>query len=149
MKKETVFNALFVGLPAAAIVLASGNKSVRIYDRVEDVSTYQSYFDLLPENCFQISTILAMGLAIFALIFGIVHVVTKETKWFKSIYLLTFASVFAAEIPTLMQNELLVLPNVLVPVLLIADCAIAYSRMKKPQQEAKKKESGNRLQPRR
>ena len=149
MKKETVFNALFVGLPAAAIVLASGNKSVRIYDRAADVSTYQSYFDLLPENCFQISTILAMGLAIFALIFGIVHVVTKETKWFKSIYLLTFATVFAAEIPTLMQNELLVLPNVLVPVLLIADCAIAYSRMKKPQQEAKKKESGNRLQPRR
>ena len=149
MKKETILNALFIGLPAAAIVLASGNKSVRIYDRAADVSTYQSYFNLLPENCFQISTILAMGLAIFALIFGIVYVVSKDVKWFKSIYLLTFASVFAAEIPTLMQNELLVLPNVLVPVLLIADCAIAYSKMKKPQQEQKKKEPANRLQPRR
>ena len=149
MNKEKVFDAMYIVLPAAAIALASGNKSVRIYDRAADVSTYQSYFDLLPESCFQISTILAMGLAIFALIFGIAYMVTKDTKWFRSIYLLTFASVFAAEIPTLMQNELLVLPNVLVPVLLIADCAIAYSKMKKNQKDDKKKDPANRLQARR
>ena len=136
-------------MPAAAIAVASGNKSVRIIDRTAGVETYQSYFDLLPESCFQISTILAMGLAIFALIFGIVYVVKKDPKWFKAIYLLTFASVFAAEIPTLMQGELLVLPNVLVPVLLIVDCVLAYGKMKKPQKEEKKKAPANRLQPRR
>ena len=149
MNKEKVINALYIGLPAAAIAVASGNKSVRIIDRIAGVETYQSYFDLLPESCFQISTILAMGLAIFALIFGIVYVVKKDPKWFKSIYLLTFASVFAAEIPTLMQSELLVLPNVLVPVLLIVDCVLAYGKMKKPQKEQKKQAPANRLQPRR
>ena len=149
MNKEKIFNVLYIGLPAAAIAVASGEKSVRIVDRTAGVETYQSYFDLLPESCFQISTVLAMGLAIFALIFGIVHVVTKDPKWFKSIYLLTFASVFAAEIPTLMQNELLVLPNIFVPVLLVADCAIAYGKMKKPQKEEKKQAPANRLQPRR
>ena len=149
MNKEKVINALYIGLPAAAIAVASGNKSVRIIDRTAGVETYQSYFDLLPESCFQISTILAMGLAIFALIFGIVYVVKKDPKWFKSIYLLTFASVFAAEIPTLMQSELLVLPNVLVPVLLIVDCVLAYGKMKKPQKEQKKQAPANRLQPRR
>ena len=149
MNKEKVINALYIGLPAAAIAVASGNKSVRIIDRTAGVETYQSYFDLLPESCFQISTVLAMGLAIFALIFGIVYVVKKDPKWFKSIYLLTFASVFAAEIPTLMQSELLVLPNVLVPVLLIVDCVLAYGKMKKPQKEQKKQAPANRLQPRR
>ena len=149
MKKETLMDGLLIGLPAVAIVLASGEKSVRILERATKITTYQSYFDLLPESCFQLSTVLAMGLAIFALIFGIVHMVTKDVKWYKSIYLLTFASVFAAEIPTLMQGELLVLPNILVPILLIADCAIAYSRMKKPDTQEKKKVQGQRLQPRR
>ena len=149
MKKETVFNALLIGLPAVAIILASGEKSVRIYDRVANTNVYQSYFDLLPESAFQISTVLAMGLAIFALIFGIAHMVSKDKKWFRGIYLTTFASVFAAEIPTLMQNELLVLPNVLVPILLIADCAIAYAMMKKPQEAQKKQNQGQRLQARR
>ena len=149
MNKEKIYNVLYIGLPAAAIAVASGEKSVRILDRTAGVETYQSYFDLLPESCFQISTILAMGLAMFALIFGIVYVIKKDPKWFKSIYLLTFASVFAAEIPTLMQSQLLVLPNIFVPILLVADCAIAYSQMKKPQKEEKKQTPANRLQPRR
>ena len=46
-----------------------------------------------------------------------------------------------------MQNELIVLPNVLIPVLLIADCVMAYSKMKKPQEE--KKYQGQRLQAKR
>ena len=45
--------------------------------------------------------------------------------------------------------ELLVLPNIFVPILLVADCAIAYSQMKKPQKEEKKQAPANRLQPRR
>lgn len=149
MKKETVFDGLLIGLPALAIILASGEKSVRIFERATNTDTYQSYFNLLPENCFQLSTVLAMGLAIFAMIFGIAHMVSKDKKWFRGIYLTTFASVFAAEIPTLLQAELMVLPNILVPILLIADCAIAYSRMKKPGDAEKKKPQGQRLQPRR
>ena len=149
MNKNTLYNILLIACPAAAIVIASGPRSVRIFDRAANVSTYQSYFDLLPENAFAISTVLAMGLAIFALIFAIAYVVTHNAKHLKAIYLITFASVFVAEIPTLMQNELLILPNVSVPILLIVPCAMAYSRMKKPQQEQKKKEQGQRLQPRR
>ena len=149
MNKNTIFNALLIGCPAAAIVLASGAKSVRIYDRAADVSTYQSYFALLPENAFAISTVLAMGLAIFALAFAIAYVVTGNAKQLRVIYLLTFASVFAAEIPTLLQNELLILPNPLVPILLIVCCAMAYFKMKKPQTEEKKQTKGKRLQPRR
>lgn len=149
MNRKTVYNALLIGLPALAIVLASGAESVRILDRATNTSTYQSYFDLLPEGTFQLSTILAMGLAVVALIFGIVYVVSGSHKWLKRIYLLTFASVFVAEIPTLLQSELLVLPNVLVPILLIADCAMAYYKMKKPPEENNKQKPGDRLPTRR
>ena len=149
MNKNTLYNVLLIGCPAAAIAIASGAKSVAIIDRATKATTYQSYFDLLPESAFAISTVLAMGLAIFALIFAIVYVVTKDAARLKAVYLLTFAAVFAAEIPALMQSELLIMPSPFAAILLVVTCAMAYSRMKKPQQEQKKREQGQRLQPRR
>ena len=149
MNKKTVYNILLIAFPAVAILLASGGNSVRILDRTAGTYTYQSYFSLLPEGTFQMSTVLAMGLAMAALVFAIVYVVSGKHKCLKGIYLVTFASVFAAEIPTLLQNELLVVPNVLVPILLIADCAMAYYKMKRPEEEKKKQKQGERLQARR
>ena len=119
MNKNTLYNIFLIGCPAAAIAIASGSKSVAIIDRATKETTYQSYFDLLPENAFAISTVLAMGLAIFALIFAIVYVVSKDAAKLKMIYLLTFAAVFAAEIPALMQNELLIMPSPFAAILLV------------------------------
>ena len=149
MNKNTLYNVLLIGCPAAAIAIASGAKSVAIIDRATKATTYQSYFDLLPENAFAISTVLAMGLTIFALIFAILYVVKKDVARLKAVYLLTFAAVFAAEIPALMQSELLIIPSPFAAILLVVTCAMAYSRMKKPQQEENKKKKGKRLQPRR
>lgn len=149
MNKNTLYNIFLIGCPAAAIAIASGSKSVAIIDRATKETTYQSYFDLLPENAFAISTVLAMGLAIFALIFAIVYVASKDAAKLKMIYLLTFAAVFAAEIPALMQNELLIIPSPFAAILLVVTCAMAYFRMKKPQQEQTQKAQGRRLQTRR
>ena len=81
--------------------------------------------------------------------YAVIYVVTGKENWLKSVYLTSFISVLAGEIPTMLQNEILVMPAFLVvPILMMATCAMAYYKMKKPQ-KAKRQEQGNRLQPRR
>ena len=149
MKKSTIYNAFLIGLPALAVLIAGSSGSVKIYDRAAGTYTYQSYFDLLPEGTFQLSTVLSVFLAITAVILAIAYVINNKTGCVKGVYLCTFASIFAAEIPTVMQTELLILPNLLVPILLVADCFMAYSRMKKPVEKEPKEKQGQRLPNRR
>ena len=150
MNKITLYNILLIGCPAVAIAFGAYGKSVEIRDRATNVSTFQSYFALLPESCFSLSMILAVAIAAIALAFAITYVVTGNESWLKSVYMTSFASIIAGEIPTMMQSELLVLPAfMLLPLLMVATCAMAYHKMKKPQKNQNKKETGNRLQPRR
>ena len=94
--------------------------------------------------------ILSVAIAAVVLAFAIIYVVSNDERWLKSVYMTSFISVLAGEIPTMLQTELLVIPFfLLVPILVMVTCAMAYYKMKKPQQERKKKEQGQRLQPRR
>ena len=150
MNKKTLYNIFLIGCPAAAIAIGFAPNCVEIRNRATGVSTYQSYFALLPESCFSLSMILSLAIAAVTLAFAIIYVVSGNEKWLKSIYLTSFVSVLAGEIPTMLQTEILVIPfRLLVPILVMATCAMAYYKMKKPQQERNKKEQGNRLQPRR
>lgn len=147
MKKENIFNFFLIALPVAAVGVAATGKSVTIYDRMTNTKQYLSYFELLPEGTLQMATPLAAILAIITAILAVAYVISKKKQCIVGVYVCSFASLFSAEIPSLMQNELMILPNVLVPGLLLADCIMAYSRMKKPGE--KKEETGRRLQIRR
>ena len=150
MNKINLYNILLIGCPTVAIAFGAYGKSVEIRDRVTNVSTYQSYFALLPESCFSLSMILAVAIAAVALVFAVMYVVTGNENCLKSIYMTSFASIIAGEVPTMMQSELLVLPAyMLLPLLMVATCAMAYHKMKKTQKGQTKKEPANRLQPRR
>ena len=150
MNKKTLYNIFLIGCPAVAIAIAAAPQSVEIRERATGVSTYQSYFALLPESCFSLSMILSVAIAAVTLAFAIIYVVSGDEKWLKSIYLTSFISVLSGEIPTMLQTELLIIPFLLlVPILVMVTCAMAYYKMKKPQQGKKKNLQGQRLQPRR
>lgn len=149
MNKEKLFDIALIALPVVAVGISATDKSVTILNREAGTTVYQSYFELLPEEAaMTMATPLAAILACIAAILAIVYVVTRKQKSIVGVYIATFASIFAAELPTVMQSELLILPNVVVPILLIVDCFLAYSRMKKPVEE-KEKAEGRRLQMRR
>lgn len=150
MNKKTLYNIFLIGCPAAAIAIAAWPNCIEVRERATGISTYQSYFALLPESCFSLSMILSAAIAAVTLVFAIIYVVSGNEKWLKSIYLTSFISVLSGEIPTMLQTELLIIPVfLLVPILVMATCAMAYYKMKKPQQQQRKREQGQRLQPRR
>ena len=149
MNKKNLYNIFLIACPAVAIAFASSGRCVEVRDRATGISTYQSYFALLPDACFSLSMILAAAIAAVALAFAVIYVVTGKENWLKSVYLTSFISVLAGEIPTMLQSEILVMPAFLVvPILMMATCAMAYYKMKKPQ-KARRQGQGNRLHPRR
>ena len=95
--------------------------------------------------------ILSVAIAAVALVFAVLYVASGKEAWLKSVYLTSFVSVLAGEIPTMLQTELLIFPVFLVlPILMMVTCAMAYYKMKKPnQRERKNPQQGQRLQPRR
>lgn len=151
MNKKSLYNIFLVGCPAVAIAFSATPNSVEIRDRAANTSTYQSYFALLPESCFSLSMILSVAIAAVALVFAVLYVASGKEAWLKSVYLTSFVSVLAGEIPTMLQTELFIFPVFLVlPILMMVTCAMAYYKMKKPnQRERKNPQQGQRLQPRR
>ena len=151
MNKKNLYNIMLIACPTVAIAFSATPGSVEIRNRATSVSTYQSYFALLPDSCFALSMILSVAVAAVALAFAVIYVASGNEKWLKSVYLTSFISVLAGEIPTMLQTELLVFPVFLVlPILMMVTCAMAYYKMKKPNQREKKNpQQGRRLQPRR
>ena len=151
MNKKNLYNIFLIGCPVVAIAFSATAKSVEIRERATGISTYQSYFALLPESCFSLSMILSVAIAAVALIFAVLYVASGKEEWLKSVYLTSFISVLSGEIPTMLQTELLIFPTFLVlPILMMVTCAMAYYKMKKPNQREKKNpQQGQRLPSRR
>lgn len=139
MKKLNVKKILLILLPILAVGLATTVDSVMVYDSVAGTTEYYSYFDLVPDCSYQIVMPLAAILSIVAGILAAVYIVGKKQGCLKGILVTTFCAATFAVLPNLLHGDVMVVPNVGLPLFMFVDCGLAYIMMKKPdkQEEAK------------
>ena len=135
MKKKTVFKMLLVLLPILAVALAATVNSVTVVDTIAGTTAYYSYFERIPDEMLQMVPPLAGTLCIFTDILAIGAAVSKKGWWLTGVKWLALASAIAAVTPILLQGrDVTVLPNVGVPVLMLAEWVTAFYAARQPAQ---------------
>lgn len=71
---------------------------------------------------------------------AVLYLVKRSDLFLKIMMPLSFLSATAAVVPVLARGEILVIPNMLVPILLMAVCLTTYGMLKNPQRDEPKKE---------
>ena len=126
MDKQKLKVLFLVLLPIFAVGIACNPGSVLIFEPATEKGTTCSYFALLPEGTFRISTVLAGCLGCLAGGLSITYAVGKKDAVAKGAMYASLASAVLAVVPVLMRGEIMVLPNVGVPILLGIHAAVAY-----------------------
>ncbi len=135
MNKQLLTKIFLILLPAMAVVLATTGDSVMVYDKAAETTSYASYF--VPVNAGGLTLLppLAAILAIVTTVLGIVYAITRKNWCIRGVIATGFVSATAATVPVLMQGEMLVVPNPMLPILMLAACAVAVYASKKPAEE--------------
>ena len=126
MNKKRIKTIFLVLLPILAAGMAVNPGSVMLYDAAQDKMSACSYFALLPEGNFQIATVLAGILTCLSGGLAITYLVGKKASVAKAIVYISLAGASLAAIPILINSPIRVLPNVGVPILLVAQAVVAY-----------------------
>lgn len=141
MKKKVLMKVFLVLLPAMAVLLATTGDSVKVFDiPAGTVQTY-SYFSLLPVSNMQMVTPLAAMLALAALVLALGYVITGKPWCIRGVFYTACASTCIAVFPNLLRQDVMVMPNVLLPILMAVLAVLANLAGKKPGQ----KPAGERL----
>ena len=144
MKKNSLFNWVLALMPMSAVSIAATGSSVTVYDIPAKEIWKLSYFVMIPDVEYSFLTPLAGLLIIAASVLALVLVLGKKpgcAVWLKWISL-TAACVAVA--PILLKGDMLVVPNFVPPLLMMAEyvlCLVAS----KPKTAARREPRGGRL----
>jgi len=135
VKKKMLMKVFLVLLPAMAVLLATTGDSVKVYDTAAGTVASYSYFDLLPVQNMQMITVLAAVLAAFALVLALFYAITNKLGCLKGVLYTACASTCAAVLPNLLRQEVMVIPNVLLPILMAVLGILAHIAGKQPEEK--------------
>lgn len=139
MKKAMLLKIFLILLPAMAVLLATTGDSVIVFDTAAKTTESYSYFSLIPQGTLKVCTPLAALLAVAATVLAVAFVVTGKRLCLGGVIGTGFASAVAATAPILMQGDVVVVPNAFFPILVLADCVLAYYMMKKTAEKTQEK----------
>ncbi len=144
MNKAMMRKLFLILLPVLAVGLATTKDSVTVFDPGTQVTVYGSYFNLIPEagNC-QILPPVAGMLAAASVVLAIAYMVKTQKGLLKGILWVAVLSAAAAALPVALRGEIIVVPNVVLPLLMCGQAGLAYITEKKPQ--AEETNTGHRL----
>ena len=145
MKKQMLLKSVLILLPVLAVGLATTADSVMVFDSVAGTTEYYSYFDLLPHGAFRLVTPLAAVLCLAAGILAAVYLGKKSQKCLKGLGIVSMAAAIVAVVPILLSGDVKIVPNVGLPIFMLAEYAFAYYHQKKGDSE----KSQEKLSPRR
>ena len=145
MNKKKVWLVLLIALPILASGFAGMPNAVHVWDEAMETVQYYTYFDLLPEGAVRVATPAAGTLTCAAGVMAIFYAVTKKGYALTGILAASFFGALAAVLPIMFRRELLVMPNVAVPILLGAECIFAYDMKKRHDPAEEKKARAPRL----
>ena len=146
MKNKKILNITLAVLPLIAVVLAGMPNSVTVYQITgADIALSCSFFTLIED----VNTGICLPYAgIFGgLCFGlaVIYLVSKKRSMLKWIFGTAFVSVTLSVVPVLLKGDVILLPNMLIPVLLGVEALLAYGMMKAPV-EKDEEPKGKRLE---
>ena len=147
MKKRALMQSLLILLSVLAVGLATTQNSVTVFDTISGQTQYYSYFDVLPVTNLQMITPLAALCALFSGILAAVFLGKKNPKALKAAGYAAAASTCLAAIPTVMRQDVLVIPNVGLPILMVLQfiCCSTLPKMEPAAQPEKNKNKGKKL----
>ena len=127
MKKNVLMKVFLVLLPAMAVVLATTRDSVKVFDTSAGTVENYSYFSILPVQNMQMITVLAAMLAVAALVLALIYAATGKQGCLKGVFYSACASTCAAAAPNLLRQDVMVMPNVLLPILMVVLGFLAHT----------------------
>lgn len=146
MKKLDWKKIMLILMPVLSVGLATTMDSVMVFDAVAGTTEYYSYFDLIPNSDFAMLMPLAAILSVICGVLAAVLLVKKNRKMLKGIVVCAFCAATFAVLPVLLKREVIVFPNVGLPIFMMLDLLVAYTMMKKP--EAQEETTHKRLKAR-
>ena len=147
MKKQTLIRSLLILLPVLAVGLATTTDSVTVFDTVTGTTEYYSYFDPASAANLQMLLPLAATMCLVSGILAAVYLGKKSMRCLKISGYVAFAAAAVASIPIMLRGEVLVIPNMGVPVFMLLHYGVAYFVAKMPQ-ETKNSKHAPRLKKR-
>ena len=125
MKKKAFVKSLLILLPVLAVGLATTGDSVIVFDAAAGITTYYSYFDLIPVTSLQNLPPLAGLLSAVCCICAVVYLIKKKQWSLKGVVGTALAAATAAVIPVMVQGTVKVVPNVGLPVFMLIEYLVA------------------------
>lgn len=143
MKKETALLIALLLLPLLAVGIAVSPASVTVIQ--DQTLTTMSFAQTVDGSAFGwcAPVALLMTYGIFAS--AVIYALTKKPFWLKAIRAVSFLAMFLAVLPIIVQDEIRIIPNVMVGIALGAQWAAAHFAIKKSGKQEEKKPAGNRL----
>ena len=135
MKKQMLINILLILLPVLAVGLASTVDSVTVFDTVSGTLAHCSYFEPAPVEKLQMLPALAAVLSLISGVLAAVYVGKKSGRCLKAAGYAAFASAMAACIPILIRGDVLVIPNVGLPVFMMGQYLVTRFAGKLPEEK--------------
>lgn len=135
MKKEALMKSFLVLLPVLAVGLATTVNSVTIYDAASGITTYSSYFTRLDIGEYAQVTPLAGLLCAVAGILAAIFLISKKETWLICVRWISLGAALAAVLPILLRGEILVIPNVGVPLLMLAQWLLSSYMLRGKKEE--------------
>lgn len=145
MNKTFLGKLFLILLPVSAVALATAGDSVTVFDPVTKETVTGAYFDLILESGnAQILPPLAGMLAVAAVVLAILYMVREKPGILKGILWVALLSAAAAALPVALRGEKIIVPNVLLPILMCTQAALAYVVGKTPKEN--QNNQGRRLE---
>ena len=135
MNKINWKKVILVLMPILSVGLATTVDSVTVYDSIAGTTEYYSYFALIPDSNFAILMPLAAILSFVCGILAAILIVKKNMKMLKGIVGCSFCAATFAVLPVMLGGDVVIAPNVGLPIFMMVDCFLAYMMLKKPQHE--------------
>jgi len=144
VKKTAILKALLIVFPVLAVGLATTVDSVTVLNTVTGEIQYYSYFDLLPVGNLQLITPITALLSALSGVLAAVYMVKKRKALLKSVGYTALASATLAAIPVILREEIMVIPNVALPIFMILEFCVTYL-LGRETPERMEKSKGQRL----
>ena len=145
MKKRTLWSILLIVIPVVCMMTAGSAGSVMVYSPEEDITSFYSYFDLIGETQIGFSLPLAALLCGISLMLAVIECFAKHPGWLKATAVASFGCMFCAVLPLLLRGQIIVLPNMLVPIAMGGECLLAWYLARIPEEAGKKNKKAPRL----
>ena len=143
--KKLKFDYILLLLPLVLVMIASGPSGVTVFDGAN--TAYYSWHQVVDTASFGWCAPIAVLMNYVVFVLAVIYLLKKKEWCLTGIFYLAFAACCVAVLPVVIQSDVKVIPNVMGAIVLMCESLAAKLVMKKlPEEKAKNKNKGRRLE---